>query len=674
MHYFQGRKGNSEMTINPFNELYLSEILSTERFVKLFSPLLVDLASSLFQPGHVVVLGVQGSGKSMLLGLMQTNIRIAYAAHESAAYPVNSDFRNFVSCGININTSGALDFGQRPIEVHDRTTETLSSLFFGDYFNYFVVEDLLKSISEIANSPIQDEIQLDYSPRKIDQFLKSFTSDDCWHNYMAGVSSIEELRQRIHERITKYRSYLNFNIDLLPESIILSKTTIGQPINQLVKHLKLSKIVSNKTNFFVQIDQYEDLSRLNSGDMNYGSKFRQVLNKALYSRDSSFFYRIGSRRHAWDEDLAVFGLSDANLEQERNFKRIDLDNILRRSENGPNLFASFARDVFQKRVSGIETQSKSSELTFDKFFGPDLSDTEMSRHYTQGNLDRIILKSIDDKNIRTELLEIGKRSPLDAKLFHSWYLQNASLPEAENLLDSKYKLKPYWRKERIKHALMHIAAFNNQKMIWSGKSDILSLSGGNVLVFVSICQNVWDIWDQRLRSSDHVAESLPVNYKYQTIGIHNASNLWFNKISEQSGTSGKRKRFIEYIGILLRKELLDDQKMSYPGHNGFSIMNREFEAAQNEVKQLIFDCVNFGDLIQIPHTSKSKDKEPRTKWYLHPVLSPEFRIPDTHVKEPKYIGIADLYRWIEQSNSGRPIPITATTKKSSTIGQKSLFE
>jgi hypothetical protein len=37
---------------NPFHEIYVTESIGSERFVRLFSPFLVDKAVALFEPGH----------------------------------------------------------------------------------------------------------------------------------------------------------------------------------------------------------------------------------------------------------------------------------------------------------------------------------------------------------------------------------------------------------------------------------------------------------------------------------------------------------------------------------------------------------------------------------------------------------------------------------------------
>ena len=66
------------MRVNPFFELYVGDRMSSREFVDIFSPFLVGHAEALFLPGNVVVKGVQGSGKSMLLTLLRPEVRLEY--------------------------------------------------------------------------------------------------------------------------------------------------------------------------------------------------------------------------------------------------------------------------------------------------------------------------------------------------------------------------------------------------------------------------------------------------------------------------------------------------------------------------------------------------------------------------------------------------------------------
>lgn len=132
------------------------------------------------------------------------------------------------------------------------------------------------------------------------------------------------------------------------------------------------------------------------------------------------------------------------------------------------------------------------------------------------------------------------------------------------------------------------------------------------------------------------------------MGIYSASRYWHQKIAEQPGGTSRR-RFIDLLGRKFYAMLVDDWKMSYPGYNGFSIANDELERYQN-VEQFLGDAVDYGDLQEAAHTTKLSDGRIRTKWYLNPILSPHFRLPESHVKEPLYINVRSLLKWLAEAD------------------------
>jgi len=58
--------------------------------------------------------------------------------------------------------------------------------------------------------------------------------------------------------------------------------------------------------------------------------------------------------------------------------------------------------------------------------------------------------------------------------------------------------------------------------------------------------------------------------------------------------------------------------------------------------------VDYGDLLEGTHTTKNKDRAPRLKWYLNPLLCPYFRIPYIRTKEPVYTNLVTLAKELQQ--------------------------
>ena len=91
--------------------------------------------------------------------------------------------------------------------------------------------------------------------------------------------------------------------------------------------------------------------------------------------------------------------------------------------------------------------------------------------------------------------------------------------------------------------------------------------------------------------------------------------------------------------------------MSYPGNNGFSIANDELKTFQSvAVERFLNDADDYGDLYGTQHTTKRKDRRQRTKWYLRPILSPFFQLPEAHQKEPYYTTVDEVVSWLEEAD------------------------
>lgn len=95
--------------INPFHTLYLTEGVEAVDIPALFSPVLVQHVQALFLPGNVELRGMQGTGKSMLLSLLDTPVRLRFWEQRSRRPgqpttddPLPVEHRRFIGAGINL--------------------------------------------------------------------------------------------------------------------------------------------------------------------------------------------------------------------------------------------------------------------------------------------------------------------------------------------------------------------------------------------------------------------------------------------------------------------------------------------------------------------------------------------------------------------------------------------
>lgn len=668
------------MESNPFYDLYQTESLSEEQFVQLFSPVFVEHSLELFSAGNVVLKGLQGSGKTMLLNLLKPEIRVAYHRLKEK-FPVSGERAKFISGGINLRKSGVSQFSQLLTSNSSDIFVTELALQFGDFVNLWVVDDLLRAVqlfNSEENRELAKEVGVYATKKSLDEFALHYAADDCWYGGLNDVSSVESLRARIAERITKYRRYINLNDVELSNEISISKTVAGEPIIELVKYLRKFDVLGEKVNVFIRFDQYEELPSLDSSVSRFGEKCQWVLHRFMASRDGRVSYRIGTRQYAWPDSPLIFS-TESSLEYKRDYSVINIDKKLRRDENPSTwIFPKFAESIFTKRLkyAGYNVAEDSSNW-LNKLFGTTPNGREKAELLAPSESSRkrlSLYSNSENSEWQSFLTELYCKEPLHAKFAEAWVeQQDKAKSDYVSSFQSTDKLpwesKKYWMKERTDQALAQIASRNKQKMYWCGKEDVLGISGGNILVFLFLSQHIWDVW---LRENSNLKQGLfriqRIDNDIQRIGIQNASEEWTRKPLEGSDSS-ERQRFVRMLGERYYRHIIDDSAMSYPGHNGFSISTEEMQI-ESWIVKFLKTMVDYGDLYEVPHTSKSKG-ESRRKFYIAPILCPALRLTYKHIKEPEYIKLCSLLALI----LGKKIPeLRKTTPLETDFNQQDLFK
>ncbi|WP_224995952.1 hypothetical protein [Cesiribacter sp. SM1] len=625
---------------NPFHELYLGESIGANEFVQLFSDVMVGPSLALFQPGNVVLSGLPGSGKSMMLNLLKPSIRRAYK-ESGINFPVPKEYSKFIGAGINLQRSSIADLGQRPIRsenVQDELSEL--AVFFGDFINYSITRDIINSIEELHEG-FDKEIGINLSKENKDAFTKVLIKDECWFGYLNDVKDWDNLKHKLKSRLQEYRSYLNYNKDFLDSSIINSKTSIGIPIIVLAKHLRECGILANDVKLYVRLDQYEDLVWLNDRIPNLGTNFQSIIYKLLAIRDVTVSYKIGTRPFAWKYSKQEVAGTSAVLEQYRNYTVVSLEHVLKRKENSRSyIFPKLAEDIFKRRLKNKMPDFKLPKTNcLEYFFGKGMDARERALKLVKKDRDKVVkFDSSWPASWKKFLLSLSKTDPFSAKLAEAWAKQKGK----EQIVDSTpterpypWESKKYWVKERTAQALIQIASRNRQQIIWEGVDDILNLSSGSLLGFLSICQQVWEAAQQDIQYNKyHEKVFYPFPAPIQTIAILEASLRWVEDIIKQPG-GHKRKKFVIYLGTYFYNRLTSDDKMSYPGSNGFSLPISVI-TENAEIEDFLLDACDYGDILTFRHTPKNKGAKSRQKFYLNPIFSPYFKIPAIRTKEPIY--------------------------------------
>ncbi|WP_300063925.1 hypothetical protein [uncultured Roseobacter sp.] len=639
-------------SLNPFNSLYRTESISASEFVSLFSPVLLkeSIVQRLFEPGNVILCGLQGSGKSALLNLLEPHVLMEYL-NSSRPWPLPAHCSRFISASITLRSSGALLFGQRAIENVPDDNERVIGLFFADFLNYWIVSDLIEKVQLLFSNNgkgLASKVGLDTSPMLLDEFATSLALDPCWHGELDDVASFEQLSDAIESRIRKYENFLNYNSDF-PEEISRTKTSAGEPIAVATDCLRKVGILPDDVPVLVTIDQFEDLMDLER-DFSENARpiFRRVIWKMLGNRDDRVSYRVGARLYSLDKGIHSLKGS-ATVEEMREVNVVNLDDLLQARESRVSLFPEFCDDVLRRRLDEAGYSGVSKKTSRQLFGQRATPEKKVEWFITKSRANVIARTGPFDQSTRQALVNIAKRDPISAKLGEAWVRQNVKNQKISNaqIEEEPWSSRQWWKKERKQQALLQVFSSCGQKMVWYGSGDVVNLAGRNILTFLSICQF---IWAELLRSLDEGPNNLPeeIDPVIQTLGINSASDYWFRKIKAEPKGGDDRNRFVNELGNFFREKLLRDRNMSYPGNNGFSLPLSDVED-EPVVDDFLSDCVAFGVLESRAHTPKSRSRGQSVKWYLSPILSPHFQIPAAHIKEPYYATIQEVAAWMENS-------------------------
>jgi len=672
------------ININPFQQLFLSDDVQTESsFVELFSDEVLQSAiNPIFQGGgNVVLKGTQGCGKTMVLNLLRPKTRISYYKL-GQKFPVQDNMTKFVSAGINLTQSGIAKLVQVTLGDSDAADCSKLPHYFADFFNYIVVKDILDNIKTIGmNGDVFDNL---VNLSKKDDFAKCLVGNECWFGSLNGIKTFDELNVKINDRILFYKKWLNGNLDDLSQypEIHSSKTNIGEPISQTAVCLRYVGVIAEDVPVLIRIDQIEELHRaFSKRQQNILLSFRYMLNRVFALRNSNVCYCAATRPYGWDKPdcLNVWG-SDAKLENRRDYNIVDMDKeLFLNTESTKSIFGRFAIDAFQKRilyyfkneVGSTNINKNLAKSVFGESPSPVKRLGELKIDLSDPQIDRILgLNLVEDKGKwSTEWIKFLRRlfkttheGMLNATLAAAWGRQtggaNSKLEHRQSPPpdDTPWIHRKWWRKERLNQAVLQLMTRSQQRFMWWGLEDILSLSGGNITVFLHICHRVWDAF---LKNES----SLPVNkrtdlltggmidHRIQASGIQFASNEWFEKLPEEP-RGNSRQMFIEKLGVLLNESILRDLSMSYPGGNGISISFNEYKTTKlknNLLIDFMEDAVGYGVLIKREHTSRSKNVGMRIKFYISNILCPRFQIPETMTKEPLYWSVEKLYEFVKKS-------------------------
>ncbi len=638
---------------NPFTTLYVTERMEEDKFPSLFSTVLVPQVLPLFQDGNVVVRGTQGTGKSMLLALLRTEIRLAFDANTQHEYPVSDELCHFVSAEINLATNQALRFANRWGKAPSDAALVDLQVSFIDYVNTWLLRDLLRSIRVLSQRDgIWRRYDLGATSPNLNDTVRTLGDEPSLASTFHTPRDFDEAYNQLSKRIQTYLLFLNGKLRSLPTEIRGHQSqSIGQPLAIAVRRLREIGCLAEATRVLVTMDQFEQLLDFEAQlSARHFDLLRQAVDEAIHLREPTICYRIGTRPHAWRHPRS---------ESLRDYFPLDLDELLRRREHTrARLFPMLADDVLRRRLRcfGYSEYAERSDPLIEVFGRSPSPRVRAKRLAQKANWSRLVrIPKTFPSDVSALLRRLSATDPLSAQLGVAWVNQHIAqkasgrkpsgpLPTSE-MLPWEQPNKRWWKKERLGLAVLQMATGFGQRVPMFGKADVLNLSGSNILIFGSICQHIWASW---IRAIDTHNGRFPVAPDLQDEAIRDASREWHHKIAEEPWIGDSLTQFVNVMGNYLHVKLKDDEAMSYPGGNGISLTEKDLQEFP-EVEQILLDGTDRGFLLERHHTPKSRMRGPSWKWYLHPVLSPYFEITVGHTKEPRYVRGVLVREWMEDA-------------------------
>ena len=668
---------------NPFHEPLVTELIEDPaRYRRRFSDhILIGETLQVFQPNNSIVTGPQGSGKSMLLNLVRYRVMTEWL--NSAGEPPKPLHAVSLYLGISINLVRANyhAFGRRSASRSlglKEIDENIEISCAGDFLIQYLLREFLQALAYLGGgdgSPLRQWFGVPIG-LEFDQLAQTISELPCWFGYYRSCSSLKELQARCDARLNILRSFLNTNIQTVPETVMETKATWPDALHSLGTLFSDPSITARKVPLFVVIDQYEVLPELNKS---HGTALQRLINTFIKARDPVVFYKIGARTHDWGQELRVIG-AESRIEVGRDYNLTNLSTVLMRQESaGGWLFPKFAADVAMKRFEAKGYQLSADEVR--AIFGDWKPEEESRRYFKRSRRVGELLEGLSPSV--TKLVEAqltSDTSPLDIRLIGAWVRQQIQRGSSDSELRALIKgkawenIRPWWRKERVEVALLQVASIANQRRLYYGWRSTVYLAGGNITAFLLICAEIWD--EAAKRGTDPI-ERMQIAVEAQSAGIYRASEQWRNRDrNEQFGGSG-RFDVVTRLGAAIHNALVEDKAMSNPGHSGFSLRENDLLASPQgqSIAMFLNRGVNWGIFEERQHTSKQKSEGgSRRKWYLHPLFSPAFAIPITRVKEPLYIDCLTAHDWLFEGKSISFMTRGAQRKRQEIAGQSFLFE
>lgn len=524
-----------------------------------------------------ILQGGRGTGKTTVLRGLSYQGQYAILNKDLGKIDQNS----FVGLYYRVNTNHVHAFQGRGID------EEVWTRLFAHYFNLLMCWEICNYLKWHREKDKNDEELSAHSCGLIATSLHIEKKIDCF----------DKLCDELENVMYAFQSDVNNMNDKGTPRLSM----LGDPIRIFVEQALELRQLKGKM-FYMLIDEYENL--LNTQ--------QQTINTLLKHVPETYTFKIGVRELGWR--VKYTHNKEELLNDPADYTLIDIGKEFL-SEDKKNIFAKFAKDVCDKRVSGLfEGDEEANSYSIEDAL-PGLSIEKESE---------LLKITFSDYYLDFEKYEEEKGEVMDIHPLYKFFLAywaNIHGDSIANVVKSYKQNTRKWdeRYENYKYGLLFKirrgrGASGIQKY-YAGWSTYVKLANGNIRYLMEL---VYKAYYNYLQEDGDITKPIPFDLQTEA-----ARDVGWKNLTELEGTWNKGvqiTKLVQALGSLFAKIAM------YRGKSAPELVQFDIEGElKPQIKEIIDASVMNLALIRMS-SNKMSGKEIKSYQYsLHPIFAPYFQ-------------------------------------------------
>lgn len=524
-----------------------------------------------------ILQGGRGTGKTTVLRGLSYQGQYAILNKDLERLDQNS----FVGLYYRVNTNHVRAFQGRGID------EEVWTRLFAHYFNLLMCWEICNYLKWHREKDKNDEELSAHSCGLIATSL----------HIAKEIDSFDKLCDELENVMYAFQSDVNNMNDKGTPRLSM----LGDPIRIFVEQALELRQLKGKM-FYLLIDEYENL--LNTQ--------QQTINTLLKHVPETYTFKIGVRELGWR--VKYTHNKEELLNDPADYTLIDIGKEFL-SEDKKNIFAKFAKDVCDKRVSGLFEGSEEANSYSIEDALPGLSIEKESE---------LLKVTYSDYYLDFVKYEEKKGEVLDIHLLYKFFLAywaNIHGDSIANVVKSYKQNTRKWdeRYENYKYGLLFKirrgrGASGIQKY-YAGWSTYVKLANGNIRYLMEL---VYKAYYNYLQEDGDITKPIPFDLQTEA-----ARDVGWKNLTELEGTWNKGvqiTKLVQALGSLFAKIAM------YRGKSAPELVQFDIEGElKPQIKEIIDASVMNLALIRMS-SNKMSGKEIKSYQYsLHPIFAPYFQ-------------------------------------------------